>query len=307
MDIRQIQYFVRVAELGSFSRASIVLNIAQPALSRQVRMLEVELRQTLLTRTGRGVTTTDAGRQMLEHGRGILHQLERAREDMSRVNGQLTGQVTVGVPPSIARSLVLPLTRAFRTRMPSARLSVRESLSSHMQEALVAGRLDMALLYNMTPTPELEAIPIREELLYVVGPPKARDSLPDALTLRDLAALPLVMPGRPHAVRMVVETVLANAGYKPCVALEIEGIPTILDLVCDGAGYAVLPMSAVATSARCDAFHTWRVTPQSLMTRLCIASSARRAFTQTQKATLELLGELARRELVASAGQTVPA
>ena len=83
MDLKQIEYFVRVAELGSFTRASVALNIAQPALSRQVRLLEVELRQNLLIRNGRGATTTEAGKMLLEHGRGILHQVQRAREDLA--------------------------------------------------------------------------------------------------------------------------------------------------------------------------------------------------------------------------------
>ncbi|MFZ9440589.1 MAG: LysR family transcriptional regulator, partial [Hylemonella sp.] len=91
MDLKQLEYFVRVAELGSFTRASGVLNIAQPALSRQVRLLEVELRQALLQRNGRGVTTTEAGRLLLEHGRGILHQVARAHEDLGRVGGALAG------------------------------------------------------------------------------------------------------------------------------------------------------------------------------------------------------------------------
>ena len=73
MDLKQIEYFVRVAELGSFTRAAVVLNIAQPALSRQVRLLEVELRQNLLVRNGRGAIPTEAGKVLLEHGRGILH------------------------------------------------------------------------------------------------------------------------------------------------------------------------------------------------------------------------------------------
>ena len=79
MDLKQIEYCVRVAELGSFTRAAVVLNIAQPALSRQVRLLEVELRQNLLVRNGRGAIPTEAGKVLLEHGRGILHQVERAR------------------------------------------------------------------------------------------------------------------------------------------------------------------------------------------------------------------------------------
>jgi LysR family transcriptional regulator, nitrogen assimilation regulatory protein len=90
MDLAQMEYFVRVAELSSFTRAAIVLDVAQPALSRQIRLLEVELRQTLLMRNGRGVTLTPAGQVLLEHCRGILHQVERAREELDRVRGALT-------------------------------------------------------------------------------------------------------------------------------------------------------------------------------------------------------------------------
>ncbi|MCB1718541.1 MAG: LysR family transcriptional regulator, partial [Candidatus Competibacteraceae bacterium] len=91
MDLKQIEYFIRVAELGSFTRASIDLNVAQPALSRQVRLLEVELGQSLLIRNGRGVIATDAGKSLLEHGRGVMHQIERLREDLTRVRAGLLG------------------------------------------------------------------------------------------------------------------------------------------------------------------------------------------------------------------------
>ena len=101
MDLKQIEYFVRVAELGSFTRAAVVLNIAQPALSRQVRLLEVELRQNLLVRNGRGAVPTEAGKVLLEHGRGILHQVERAREELGRVRGALAGRVAIGLPTSV--------------------------------------------------------------------------------------------------------------------------------------------------------------------------------------------------------------
>jgi DNA-binding transcriptional LysR family regulator len=97
MDLKQLEYFVRVAELGSFTRAAVVLDVAQPALSRQVRLLEVELRQNLLTRNGRGAAPTEAGKLLLEHGRGILHQVERAREELGRVRGALAGRVALEI------------------------------------------------------------------------------------------------------------------------------------------------------------------------------------------------------------------
>ena len=120
MNLKQLEYFVRVAELGSFTRAAIALDIVQPALSRQIRQLEVELRQSLLIRNGRGAVPTEAGKLLLAHGRGILHQVERAREELGRVRGSLAGRVAVGLPTSLARALTVPLTRAFRAELPDA-------------------------------------------------------------------------------------------------------------------------------------------------------------------------------------------
>ena len=148
MDLKQLAYFVRVAELGSFTRAAEALGVAQPALSRQVRQLEVELRQSLLARNGRGALPTEAGKLLLAHGRGILHQVQRAHEELGRLRGALAGRVAVGLPTSLARVLTVPLTRAFRQAMPEASLSISEGLSVALLESLLNGRLDIAVLYN---------------------------------------------------------------------------------------------------------------------------------------------------------------
>ena len=153
MDLKQLEYFVRVAELGSFTKAALALDVAQPALSRQVRLLEVELRQNLLIRNGRGATPTDAGKLLLEHGRGILHQVERAREELGRVRGALAGRVAIGLPPSLAKVLAVPLTRAFRQQLPQASLSISEALSVTMQEWLLTGRLAAAGNRRLRPRP----------------------------------------------------------------------------------------------------------------------------------------------------------
>lgn len=293
MDLKQLEYFVRVAELGSFTRAAIALDVAQPALSRQVRLLEVELRQNLLVRNGRGATPTEAGKLLLAHGRGILHQVERAREELGRVRGALAGRVAIGLPPSLSKVLAVPLTRAFRQRLPQASLSIIEGLSATMQEWLVTGRLDIALLYNAQPAPEIEIHPLREEELWLVQrrPAGLPDDPPAApIPLRELAELPLVIPSRPNAIRMQVETELASIGCRPAVALEIDGVSAILDLVADGAGAAVLARTAVASSTRPSAFRLRAITPP-LRTRLSLATSSQRPGTLTQQETLNLIGE----------------
>lgn len=298
MDLKQLEYFVRVAELGSFTRAAVALDVAQPALSRQVRLLEVELRQTLLTRNGRGAAPTEAGKLLLAHGRGILHQVDRAREELGRVRGSLAGRVAVGLPSSLARVLTVPLTRAFRQKMPDATISISEGLSVAMQESLVNGRLDIAVLYNAQPTADVEIAPLLEEDLVLVQPRPPgleEDPAPGPVSLQEVAQLALVIPTRPNAIRMHIESEMANRGYRPRIALEIDGVSAILDLVADGAGYAVLSRNAVASSLRPSAFTVRAIDNPVLRTKVSLATSSLRPATLTQQATLVLLRETVER------------
>lgn len=292
MDLKQLEYFVRVAELGSFTRASVELDVAQPALSRQVRLLEVELRQTLLVRNGRGAVPTEAGKLLLDHGRGILHQVQRAREDLGRLRGGLSGRVALGLPSSVARVLTVPLIRAFREALPEARLSISEGLSSGLQEALVSGRLDIVVLYNAQPSREIDIAPLlEEELLLVRARPAGlhEDPPPGPVTLAEIAAMPLVIPSRPNAIRMHVESQMAAVGCRPSVALEIDGVSAILDLVLDGAGCAVLSHNALLHSARPSAFTAQRIGSPPLTIQLSLATSLQRPTTPVQKAALDLI------------------
>lgn len=292
MDLKQLEYFVRVAELGSFTRAAMALDVAQPALSRQVRLLEVELRQNLLVRNGRGAVPTEAGRLLLEHGRGILHQVERAREELGRVRGALAGRVAIGLPPSVARVLTVPLTRAFRQHLPEASLSISEALSVTMIDWLRTGRLDMAVLYNAPPIEEIASQPLEdEELLLVQARPAGLTEDPPAapIELAEVARLPLVIPSRPNAIRMLVEAEMANIGCRPRVTLEIDGVSAILDLVADGVGCALLSRNAVESSVRPSAYRMRAVVSPVLRTRLSTATSSLRPNTLTHQHALELI------------------
>ena len=300
MDFKQLHYFVRVAELGSFTRAADALDVAQPALSRQVRLLEVELRQNLLQRNGRGAVPTEAGALLLEHARGILHQIERAREDLTRLRGGVAGRVALGLPPSVARAMTVPLTHAFRAQLPQARLAITEGLSTGMQEQLIHGRLDIAVLYNAQATAGVELAPLASEELVLVQArataphPAQREAepAPPAITLAELAQLPLIIPSRPNAIRMHVDAEMAAGGQAPNVVLEIDGVAAILDLVADGAGCAILSRNAVASAVRPDAFSTRPIQTRrddSLRIALFTAVSALRPATSTQQAALALV------------------
>ena len=292
MDLKQIEYFVRVAELGSFTRAAVVLNIAQPALSRQVRLLEVELRQNLLVRNGRGAIPTEAGKVLLEHGRGILHQVERAREELGRVRGALAGRVAIGLPTSVARVMTVPLTRAFRQELPEVGLSISEGLSGAILGGLNSGHLDLVVLYNAQPSRETDVAHLLDEDLVLVRarpPGLLEDPPPGPIALSEVARLPLVIPTRPNAIRMHVESEMAQIGCTPQVALEIDGVSAILDLVADGAGCAVLSRNALLNSPRPSAYTAQAIGIPPLRIALSLATSLQRPSTQVQKAALDLV------------------
>lgn len=294
MDIRQLQVFVQVAELGSFTRAATVLGVAQPALSRHVRTLEVELRQSLFERHGRGVALTSAGQRLLAHARGILQQLERARADMEAQRGGITGLLSVGLPPSLSRTLTATLVDAFAQRFPRAGISVVEGLSTTLGEWLLQGRVDCAVVYNAVPGAALQLQPVLQERLYLVSAPPAdepaagrvaRQPVParvgKPVTLAELAQQRLVIPSRPHALRMRLETVLAEAGLKPQVALEVDSVPALLELVRRHPLHAVLSLNALRGASPGPAYLAQPVRlPQPaggyLHTSLWLATSAQR-------------------------------
>jgi LysR family nitrogen assimilation transcriptional regulator len=164
-----------------------------------------------------------------------------------------------------------------------------------MQEALLHGRLDLAVLYNAQPATGIEVTPLLDEDLLLVQRRPAgllEDPPPEPIALRDVARLPLVIPSRPNAIRMHVESEMAGIGCRPLIALEIDGVSAILDLVADGAGCAILSRNAVDSSIRPSAFAVRAISEPPLRTRLSLATSSQRPATLTQQATLELIRQI---------------
>jgi LysR family nitrogen assimilation transcriptional regulator len=301
MELKQIESFVRVAELGSFTKAAAALGMPQPLLSRHVRQLEVELHQNLLIRNGRGVSLTEAGTVMLEHGRGILHQVALAQEELGSVRGALAGKVSIGLPPSLSKLVTVPLTLAFRKALPQAQLSLGEGFSVVMVESLRAGRMDMAVLYNPPPSPELEMTLLHEDALILIAGKKSTHSsvkLKPTMTLAALAELPLILPSRPNAFRLLIETDMLRVNCKPQIAIEIDGLNAILELVKEGLGYAILPAYTLKNFANPQNFTTHRIERPKLNSQLMLVWSSKRPMTPTHTAAQQLIQRVVSQSLV---------
>ncbi len=292
MDLKQLEYFVSVVDLGGFSRAARALGVAQPAISRQVRSLEVELRQSLLSRNGRGAVPTEAGKRLLEHARGILQQVERARRDVDETKGASLGKVVIGLPPTVARQFAVPIVRAFRQHYPGASLSIVEGFSSTIVEWLAVGRVDVGLAYNPVPAAAFEVRVLLEEPLCLIGP-RTDFRLTRRLRLADLPRFALILPSQPNAIRRLVETRLASLGLRPQVAMEIDAVPAILELVAEGHGFAVLPPRALQGAATAARLAAAAIVAPQLSSALAIVTSAQRPSTPLQKAVVAMIEELA--------------
>jgi LysR family nitrogen assimilation transcriptional regulator len=299
MDLKQLEYFRHVAELGSFTRAASFLSVVQPALSRQVRQLEIELGQNLFERNGRGVVLTDAGARLLEHTRGILTQIGRARQELEdQLNGD-SGHFALGLPPSLGSSVTVPLVKAFGESLPNARLATVEGLSTYILEWLNNGRVDCALVYNASPSATVDLQPLLEDQLFLIAPVTAT-STHKPISIAELADHALIIPSRPHAMRMAVENALAGVDRKIRVAHEIESIPAVIDLVRQGHGFGVLPLNAVKSTQWADEVVVKPIGSPILKISLSIATSAQRPRSPLVRKAIEVIRAIVRQEIHSS-------
>lgn len=300
VDLRQLDYFVHVAELGSFSRAASQLSIAQSALSTRVRQLEVELKQPLLHRNGRGVTPTEAGKRLLQHARGILMQVSRTREELAALRGAPSGRLVVALPPTIARLLTVPWLKRFGAHFPAASTGLMEGMSASVTEWVSTGRADIGMVFNPQPAPSLEIVPVVEEPMYFVAPRAARLRA-KAIALRAVPRYPLVIPSRPNANRMLIEVQLAHLGLKPSVALELDSIASVLDAVRERYGYAVLPPTSLRSYGALEHFAVRPIVRPRLRIQIALVVSAQRPTTPLAQQGLRLLHEVGREVLASDA------
>lgn len=289
MDLTRLRYFVAVVESGSFSRAAAALHLSQPALSRQVLLLEEEVGQRLLVRNGRGASANEAGLALMAHARGIFELAEKARADMRERQASPRGQVTVGLPPRVAQVLTADLVERFRAQYPDATVTIVESLSMRLREWLVAGTLDMAILFDPPPSPQLAEETMGREPLRLFGP----QPLPKRVRLADVAALPLVMPSGPNALRQLLESHSRPRGLALNIVAEVDSVSTVLSLVARGVAHTVLPASARGLWTYGQPLYDAPIVAPAMRNRVVLAIPKARPATRPARLAAELLRSLA--------------
>jgi LysR family transcriptional regulator, nitrogen assimilation regulatory protein len=242
MQFRQLRYFVKIVEAGSFSRASAAIHVAQPALSQQIAELEDRLGMKLLNRSARGVSPTAAGEVLFREASSILHQLDLLPTVARSESGEPEGAVSVGIASSLAPILIGSLIAHVKIALPKVKLKVADGDSETLEAKVDASGLDLAIIYEDELVSKFAREPLFRQRLCLVGAQPFTASGKSSVSLEEIAKLPLALPGLPNARRVLIDRTFAEHGLTPNVVAETDSVSSELLTVRTGIAHTLLPV-----------------------------------------------------------------
>lgn len=244
MELRQLRYFVAIAEYGTFSKAAAKVHIAQSALSHQLAQLEEELGAALFLRSRRGATLTEAGALFHVHALSILRQVADAQASVSSMLSAPSGRVIFGLPHSVSHALALPIIAAVRLELPLVNLELTEELTGNLSQQLQAGALHLSILFDDGHLDEfLYECLVSERMSLIDQPSSAPGRIRTSVSFREALSQPLILPAQPHGVRPIIENAALKAGLPPPnVVADISSISILRNSLLAGLGQTILPV-----------------------------------------------------------------
>lgn len=279
IELAQLRLFVQVAELGSLTKAAVMLDTAQPAISRQISALEHQCGGRLFHRTGRGVALTELGQRVLPRVKALLLESRQLQEDIRATASVPSGEVIIGILPSLSLPLIERLFAATRERFPGIHLRVLEGSTGQVDEWLVSGRIDVAMLYRYGKGTAKNETPLASVDTYLVGP--KGDSLTRAasVTFEKLHQLPLVLPGAPNALRVLLDQIAKKKGIELKVAIEADSIPLQRQLSASSGCYTLLPIHAVAADVDTGRLQAAQLVSPGIVRAIALGTTTQRPLT----------------------------
>ena len=291
MELRSIEYFLQIADEGSITRTAQKVGVTQPALTRHVQQLEAELGTPLLLRLPRGVRLTTAGRDFLEYARRIVLEVARAREHVHGVAETPRGRVVIGTSPTLAPLLLPGCIARTRQQCPLIALRVMEGFSPQLLDALLTGRLDVAVMTNPTRSRALSLTPLFSEPLVVLAPPGARGTT-RPFSVVELSRTPIIVSA---GMRAVIDEQLASFGAQLRIEAQVDSVEAIRRLVVAGGGTTVMPVSAFHAEIAAGSAVAYTVEGANLHRLLVLA----RPMAKTRSAAIDEIERIVRAGITA--------
>jgi LysR family transcriptional regulator, nitrogen assimilation regulatory protein len=293
MDVAQLRYFRAVAQSGGISRAAILLQVAQSAVSRQVSTLEAEIGTPLFLRHGRGVRLTEAGAYLAARAERIIGELEETRRGLAARRTAPGGLVAIGMTHTVAASLAPPLVHAFRERFPDVRVHIMEALGGRLQEQLASGALQAALLYDPPSSKQFRAEELNRESVYLIGKKGALPARKREIEFAALAGLPLVLTRAEHPMRKILDAAARKVGIALDVQVEVDSASSIRSLIARGTLFTAFQLAAAHADVLQGKFAAARIVKPNLVRRLKLVTVAGEPLSQAARHLLAA----ARREM----------
>jgi LysR family nitrogen assimilation transcriptional regulator len=293
MDVVQLKTLIHVAELGSLSKASDRLHIAQPALSRQIRLLEKELGAYLFERHGRGMEITDVGREVLAHATRIMEEMESIRSSVVGGRSSYRGTVIIGTTPTVAEIVTVPLVRKIRDAHPNLAIRFSSAFSGYLLDWLQRGELELAISYDPQPLHTLRIVPVMMENLLLVGPPASGLRLDTPVPFSRLADQQLVLPSARHGLRSILDSCAREVGIKLKASVEADSFGAMIDLVRNGFGLTALPLAPIYAQIESGALCAAPLIDPAPMRKLVLVFPADRRVSPAAKFVGDAFVEIA--------------
>jgi LysR family nitrogen assimilation transcriptional regulator len=242
--LRQLRYFVEIAQSRSFSRAAEHLLVAQPALSQNIAALEADLGARLFKRHAKGVELSPAGQRLLVRAQELLARAEALKDQVEGRDVLPSGLVRLSIAGSVASVLVAPLLRSMAEDFPAIRLRIAEGLSSEVRSQIESGQAHLALMPSPSELQGMESQPVFEERFMLFGALAAMRRRPRQLPFSVAAALPLAAPDGAHDLRKIVERAANALDRKLDIRYELNSPALLVAIVKEGLAYSIMPPSA---------------------------------------------------------------
>ena len=293
MDLKQLRAFLTIADTGNVTRAAELLHLVQPAVSRQLRLLEEDIGVELFERERHGMVLTEKGKTLQIYARRAMLELDRARAELDSATEEIGGLVTIGLLPSTSDLLASALLTVVAQHHPRIRTRIAMGYAGTLHQWLETGEIDAALLYGAEKLPNIQARPLLEEALWVVGPPSAglRKSKPRPLA--SLAGKPMILPSGPHGIRTLVDHACAVADMRLTITAETNAMSIQKSLVIGGHGWTILPPIAFADELARRTVSAAPLSEPQITRTIVLALPANRPSGPHVRRTAELLVDCA--------------
>jgi LysR family transcriptional regulator, nitrogen assimilation regulatory protein len=291
VELKQLRYLGVVVREGSLSRAAALLGVSQSMLTRHIQCLEQELGVPLLYRNGHGVLLTDTGKIFLSSANEILDRTDALLGQMQALRSIPGGTVTMGIPPMLGEFLLVPLTKRFRAEFPEVRLTLREGVSGYLLEWLLTGQLDIAVLYNAAALTTVSIEPLLSDEMLLIGAPDTTSlaQTNEPIPFSEAVLLPWILPAKPHGLRMLAETAATTQSLMLNIAIEVDAMAAIFDLVEAGQGFSIAPYAAIHRRIELGTLRARPIKDPGLSGTLSIAFSPKKEATPAMKALYRIV------------------